>query len=222
MTVPTAVPVPPVPAVPPAQAPTSPPSRRPQAVVLLLLIVAGTLVAWRWYSDRYGTRPTELHRGIDYQVDLNRATRSELMQVPGIGSQLADRIVAHREGHGRFHRVEDLDAVPGIGNATVGRIRPWVTVLAAEPGEAAIVPDRLTRKQSTASPTAATPGIRLINVNIATLDELNTLPNIGPVLAQRMIDERQKRPFVNVEDLGRVSGIGPKRREALRDRVVFD
>ena len=154
-------------------------------------------------------------------VDLNRATRSELLQVPGIGPSLADRIVAYRDAHGQFARVEDLDRVPGFGAATVERVRPWVTVLAVAAEPSVTEPDRLSRKPPTRHVTLK-PVAALVNVNTATPDELNTLPGIGPVLARRMIDERARRPFTSVEDLGRVSGIGPKRREALRGLVTFD
>ena len=61
-------------------------------------------------------------------VELNRATVEELMELPGIGPVLAERIVAFREQHGPFARVEDLLQVPGIGEATLEALRPLVTV----------------------------------------------------------------------------------------------
>lgn len=196
--------------------------QRVQSVALILLLVLAVLIGFRWYLDRYGTRPTEQNRDAAQRVDLNRASRNELMQLPGVGPAMADRIVAHRESNGRFSKVEDLDHVPGIGDATVSKLRIWVKVDLAE-GEERTEPDRLTRKpptpksKSESKNTAKGP----VDVNRATLEELNTLPNIGPVLAQRIIDERTKKPFANVEDLRRVSGIGPKRIEALRGLVSF-
>ncbi len=63
----------------------------------------------------------------------------------------------------------------------------------------------------------------LIHVNTATLAELETLPNIGPSLAQAIIDYRtQNGPFRRLEDLDNVPGIGPATLEAIRDQVVFD
>ncbi len=60
-----------------------------------------------------------------------------------------------------------------------------------------------------------------INVNSAIAEELERLPGVGPVLASRIIEEREANgPFVSADDLERVSGIGPKKIAAMRDRVV--
>ena len=82
-----------------------------QPVALILLLVLAVLVGSRWYLDRFGTRPTEHNRNAAHRVDLNRASRNELMQLPGVGPATADRIVAHRESNGRFSKVEDLDQI---------------------------------------------------------------------------------------------------------------
>jgi competence protein ComEA len=61
-------------------------------------------------------------------LDLNSATASELEELPGIGPKLARAIVAYREEHDPFRSVDDLLRVPGIGPATLERIRDLVTV----------------------------------------------------------------------------------------------
>lgn len=50
------------------------------------------------------------------------------MRLPGVGPALAARIVAAREAIGRFHSVDDLDRVRGLGRAKVERLRPLVVV----------------------------------------------------------------------------------------------
>ncbi len=68
------------------------------------------------------------------------------------------------------------------------------------------------------------PGIqKLINVNTASAAELELLPRIGPVMAQRIIEDRLANgPYESDSDLDRVSGIGPKTLEKLSPLIRFD
>jgi competence protein ComEA len=66
-------------------------------------------------------------------IDVNRASAAELELLPGIGPALAGRIVAHRAANGAFREVAGLDAVSGIGPATLARLLPLVTVGEASP-----------------------------------------------------------------------------------------
>jgi competence protein ComEA len=70
------------------------------------------------------------------------------------------------------------------------------------------------------TPNAPSDNRDTINLNTADRATLETLPGIGPALAQRIIAYREGSPFTTVEDLDNVSGIGPKRLEAVRDLVT--
>ena len=63
-------------------------------------------------------------------------------------------------------------------------------------------------------------GDGLIDLNTATLEALTTLPGIGPARAQAIVAYREQNgPFVSVEQVMEVSGIGPATYESIRDLV---
>ncbi|MGC8970622.1 MAG: helix-hairpin-helix domain-containing protein [bacterium] len=62
-----------------------------------------------------------------------------------------------------------------------------------------------------------------ININTASAKELEELPGIGPALANRIVSYRETNgPFKSIEDLKKVSGIGEKRFEAIKDLIVVE
>ena len=61
-------------------------------------------------------------------IDINTATAKEFERLSGIGPQIAGRIVAYREQHGAFKRVDDITKVRGIGPKTLERLRPHLTM----------------------------------------------------------------------------------------------
>lgn len=73
-----------------------------------------------------------LKPGIRSRLDLNRASADELETLPGIGSVLAQRVIAFRKSAGRFQKIEDLRAVKGIGAKKYDRLKSLVTVSAGD------------------------------------------------------------------------------------------
>ena len=67
-------------------------------------------------------------RGGDGRININLATRSELMDLPGIGNVLAGRIIDYRQENGPFSRIEDIRNVSGIGEKRFEAIRDRITV----------------------------------------------------------------------------------------------
>lgn len=73
-------------------------------------------------------RTTKQSESPDLVVDINRASVEEFAKLPGIGPALARRIVAFRDKHGPFRRVEDLLAIRGIGHKKWKAIRAHLRV----------------------------------------------------------------------------------------------
>jgi competence protein ComEA len=60
-----------------------------------------------------------------------------------------------------------------------------------------------------------------VDVNRAGLTELESLPGVGPAIAAAIVDDRERHgPFVSVDDLIRVRGIGPAKLEAIAPLVT--
>jgi competence protein ComEA len=215
---------------PPVSTPVALPSAVPpvwtrpaQVATALLLVLALGLLSWHVFAGhRRACRPATLESGgtPDLRMDLNRADRAQLLQLPGVGESLAKGILDYREANKGFRKVDDLRRVGGIGPALLERLRPLVTVEPYETeGEEPATPARK-------EPGGATPpkrkdgGQGLVDVNAATAAQLQSLPGVGPKMAERIVDARARRPFRSVDELRRVSGVGPKTLERLRPLVT--
>jgi competence protein ComEA len=62
------------------------------------------------------------------KININTASQSELELLPRVGPALAKRIIEYREQHGPFKSAKELDNVKGIGEATLAKLEPLVTV----------------------------------------------------------------------------------------------
>jgi competence protein ComEA len=62
------------------------------------------------------------------KLNINRATASQLEELPGVGPVLAQRIVEYRQAHGGFRRIEELDAVSGVGPSMMSKLKDVVSV----------------------------------------------------------------------------------------------
>jgi competence protein ComEA len=112
------------------------------------------------------------------------------------------------------------DAVARAGGSTAKADLAQVNLAAPlADGEQVVVPRRGApgAAGSGSSGTPAGP----VQLSTATLEQLDTLPGVGPATAQKILDYREKQgAFSSVDELDAVPGIGPKRLEQLRELVV--
>lgn len=64
---------------------------------------------------------------VVFPININLASKEDLMALPGIGETLAQRILAYRMEHGSFLAVEELLSVPGIGTSKLEAILDLIT-----------------------------------------------------------------------------------------------
>ena len=115
------------------------------------------------------------------------------------------------------------DALARAGGLTPKADRTLVNLAAPlADGQQVIVPLRVAGGAGGAaggSGSAATAGP--VHLNVATLEQLDALPGVGPVTAQKILDYRDKHgAFGSVDELDAISGIGPARLDQLRELVA--
>ena len=118
------------------------------------------------------------------------------------------------------------DAVARAGGAT-GKAELSMVNLAAPlaDGEQVVVPKRDAAGAAAGGVAGgsaeAGPSTGPVHLSTATLDQLDSLPGVGPVTAQKILDYRAKHgAFSSVDELDAVPGIGPSRMDQLRDLVA--
>ena len=118
-----------------------------------------------------------------------------------------------------------MDAITATGGITENADQTLVNLAGIlRDGDQIHVPAIVAADEETTIESLPTPsGGGVIYINSATVEELQTLPGVGPALAQRIIDYRDENGFFSsLEDLDNVSGIGPSILSNLSELIAFD
>jgi len=213
------------------------------AAVLVLAAIAVIWAAWRWWPG--GVAAASSERSAPDAADTvseageDAPVAESLAPEPSVAAAASETsLVVHVAGEVRHPGVYHLaagarvvDAVESAGGL-LGNAAGDALNLARQvtDGEQIVVPSTDAVANGTAqagsvpapvgsagsAPQAGAP----VNINTADEAALDTLPGVGPSTAQKIIaDREQNGAFASPEDLGRVSGIGPKRLESLKDLI---
>lgn len=127
-----------------------------------------------------------------------------------------DRVYQAIEMAGGVLESADMKNIP-----MARKISDEETVYVPSPGETQGQLGTTTSTNLPAQPSSSGSQGGLININTASVAELDTLDGIGPTLAQRIIDFRTTNgSFSTIEDINNVSGIGDKKYEAIKNSIT--
>jgi competence protein ComEA len=149
------------------------------------------------------------------KVNLNTADAAALEALPGIGAATAKAIIAARP----IKSIDELDKIRGLGKNRIEALRNLVTTADEPAPTAAKTAPAPTSAKTTVSPKATpkTPAGQKVDINTAAKEDLDTLPGIGPVKAQAIIEAR---PFKTIEDIMKVKGIKDGEFSKIRDLIT--
>lgn len=142
-----------------------------------------------------------------FRVNINTANYDELSNVKGIGASLAEKIIQYREQNGMFASFEDLRKVKGFGEKKIEKVKDKITFGKVD--------------QSILKKKLALTADGKINLNLATAEDLDKIDGVGPGMARKILEYRDKiKKFHKVEELRNIPGIGPKKYEHLSKYVT--
>lgn len=96
--------------------------------VTLMVAVMVFLIPLVSYSAQSGSEAKAESASASALIDINTADSTQLSTLPGIGPEIAERIVAYRSEHGLFKTTQDLGNVKGIGEKKLSKIASLIVV----------------------------------------------------------------------------------------------
>ncbi len=182
----------------------------------LTLLVCGTLAgAAVWYL-RSLPRPVQVRAASGRVAEASASPSPAVILVDVSGW-------VRRPGVYEFHEGDRvIDAIQAAGGARSGAALDSLNLAAPlSDGSQVLVPRSAAGGASPGSPPATGVASGKVNINTASATELEALPGIGEVLAQRIVDYlTQNGPFTSVDQLLDVSGIGDSILAEIRDSVT--
>lgn len=187
---------------------------RSRALLAAALLIAALFVGGRFFVGS-GTATVEPSSPVAGEIEAAAPARLVVHVVGAVRRPGLYRLL---------HGARIADAVRRAGGAT-RRADLSLVNLAAQVSDGAqvVVPRRVTVSAAPGGETGVGAASRggQVHLNTATIEQLDELPGVGPVTAQKIVDYRQQHgAFSSVDDLDAIPGIGPARLEQLRELVA--
>lgn len=174
--------------------------------LLALLVLAGSRLTATGTTSAKSSTPLEV-------VDPADAPPPPII-VDVVGAVRRSGLYRLREG------MRVADAVAKAGGPTAKADLTAINLAApVVDGQQILVPSKVAGAAPAGGGAAPGAGLK-VSLSSATLEQLDALPGIGPVTAQKILDYRATHPLRSADDLDAVPGIGPARVEQLRDLVT--
>ncbi len=138
-------------------------------------------------------------------ININAADIETLAELPGIGPAKAQAIFEYRTQQESLSSLIELTNIKGIGKKTLAKLLPYLEMIGDSTEVYAFVAE-----ESPTTDTLLTAGVtEKININSASIEQLQNLKGIGQKKAQAIIDYRnEKGSFETIEEIMNVKGIG--------------
>lgn len=198
------------------------------AVIVIGIAIAGYSILGGLSSDSFSFGVGEDGATVEVEgLELMDAAEAE-----DVGGQVAPTIAVHVSGAVAAPGVYELeegarvaDAVEHAGGFLEGAAENALNLARVlNDGEQVVVPtaEEQAAQQSAAEASGGAAGVGgKVNINTASVEQLDTLPGVGESTAQKIIADREANgPFSSPEDLKRVSGIGDKKYAELADLIT--
>ena len=161
--------------------------------------------------------------GAGAQAERSRNPAATASAQPALEAQIAAVDSARRGGRKQSGRPRRAHGEP--------RVRSDPSPTSAErddatrptsPGGEALVMGSMSNRTIVTPPNVLNAAVPQLDVDVASATEIERLPRVGPVLAARIVSDRDAHgPFGSLAALGRVSGVGPAMLSVLEARVTF-